>query len=66
MENVSPLTSAACALSLALVSMTFCLVAGFCPVDGWSLAAMVIVSLFSIGGIIRTHKEGQNGQEGEG
>lgn len=66
MENVSPLASASCAISLALVAMTFCVVTGFCPVDGWTLAAMVGVSVLSIGGILHTHKEGQNGQTREG
>ena len=62
----SDLLSISCAISVALVSITFCVVSGLCPVGGWTLGAMSFVALVSITGILHTHKEGLNGQERKG
>jgi len=60
------LFSAICAFSIAFVAITFCIMVGLCPVDGWTLASMVVVSLISIGGILRYRTEGQDGSNREG
>lgn len=54
-----------CALSIALIAVTFCVVVGLCPVGGWTLGTMAAVVFVAIGGILHTHKEGRDGQAGK-
>jgi predicted histidine transporter YuiF (NhaC family) len=56
---------ASCAVSIAAIAVTFCVIVGVCPVDGWTLGAMVAVVLIAICGVIHTHKEGRDGHAGQ-
>ena len=58
--------SASCAISMALIAITLCIIIGTHPVSGWTLSAMVFVSLLAMGSIVRMHKEGDDGQERKG
>ena len=57
------LFSASCAIATASIAITLCIVVGLRPVDGWTLAAMVAVSVIALAGILHVHKEGRDGQE---
>lgn len=56
---------ASCAVSIATVTTAFFVVSGMYSVSGWSLAAMVLVVLIAIAGIMHTHEKGRDGQAGK-
>lgn len=64
-DSGNALFNASCVFAMALIAVTLCVAAVIRPVGGWTLAAMVVVSVLAIAGIIHIHKEERDGQTQE-